>query len=234
MQGCGRIKVSDILKQYKAGLEMEKIIQEYKTVFEDGSGEIVEKKSRFIANVHHVESEEEAVTYIESLRKTYWDARHNCYAYIIGKNSEITRCSDDGEPGGSAGKPILEIMLKEDLTNAVIVVTRYFGGVLLGTGGLVRAYGQAAKEGINHAVTGTMRLMNIMLVKIDYTLVGKVKYLLAKSEVDVINEQYEENVVFKIAVVINKKDSLCKELSEATSGRIEVEEKDIQYIPKMN
>ncbi len=227
MQQYVRIKVIN-------NVEAKNMIEKYKTVFEDGIGEIIEKKSRFIANVHHIESEEEAIAYIEMLRKQYWDARHNCYAYIIGKNSNLTRCSDDGEPSGTAGKPILEVMLNNDLTNAIIVVTRYFGGVLLGTGGLVRAYSQASINGIEQAKTGIMQLMNIILLKVDYTMVGKVKYLLAKSEVAIINEDYGEDVTFEIAVVILKKEQLYKELLEVTSGRVTMEEKDIQYIPKMN
>ena len=169
MQQYVRIKVIN-------NVEAKNMIEKYKTVFEDGIGEIIEKKSRFIANVHHIESEEEAIAYIEMLRKQYWDARHNCYAYIIGKNSNLTRCSDDGEPSGTAGKPILEVMLNNDLTNAIIVVTRYFGGVLLGTGGLVRAYSQASINGIEQAKTGIMQLMNIILLKVDYGWESKISF----------------------------------------------------------
>ena len=114
-------------------------MEQYKTVLEGGTGEIVEKKSRFIATVRPVKNEEEALAFLEEMRKKYWDARHNCYAYSIGKNREFTRCSDDGEPSGTAGRPMLDVILGEDIYNVAVVVTRYFGGVLLGTGGLVRA-----------------------------------------------------------------------------------------------
>ena len=117
-------------------------------LLEGGEGEIVEKKSRFIATVRKVESESEAVAFIEEMKKKYWDARHNCSAFVIGRRAELTRCSDDGEPSGTAGRPMLEVLLGEGVRNVAVVVTRYFGGTLLGTGGLVRAYTQAVKEGL--------------------------------------------------------------------------------------
>lgn len=124
----------------------------YRAVFQGGSGEIVEKKSRFIAHVSEAESVEEAQEFIEAVKKRYWDARHNCSAFSIGEKNPVTRCSDDGEPGGTAGKPILEVIEGSGIHNIVIVVTRYFGGTLLGTGGLVRAYTDAAKAGIENSV----------------------------------------------------------------------------------
>jgi len=120
----------------------------YRVVYKGGEGEIVEKKSRFIATVSPVESEEEAVTFINEMKKKYWDARHNCSAFVIGSRQEMTRCSDDGEPAQTAGRPMLDVLLREGITNAAVVVTRYFGGVLLGTGGLVRAYQSATQAGL--------------------------------------------------------------------------------------
>ena len=117
----------------------------YKTVYRGSEGEIIEKKSRFIATVRLVESEEEALAFIEEMRKKYWNATHNCYAYVIGERRELVRCSDDGEPGGTAGRPMLDVLLGENLYNTAVVVTRYFGGTLLGTGGLVRAYSRAVQ-----------------------------------------------------------------------------------------
>ena len=122
--------------------------QTYRTVYEGGQGILTEKKSRFLADVRPVSSEEEALAFIEEMKKKYWDARHNCYAYTVGSNREYTRCSDDGEPSGTAGRPMLDVLLGEDLYNTAVVVTRYFGGVLLGTGGLVRAYSGAVQEGL--------------------------------------------------------------------------------------
>ena len=117
----------------------------YRIVYEGGEGEIIEKKSRFIATVRPIETEEEAIEFIAKMKKKYWDARHNCYAYVAGKNQELQRCSDDGEPNGTAGRPMLDVLLREEIHDAVVVVTRYFGGTLLGTGGLVRAYQKATQ-----------------------------------------------------------------------------------------
>ena len=118
-------------------------VKSYKTVYRGGMGEIVEKKSRFIAHVAHVESEEEALAFVEKIKKEYWDARHNCHAFTVGIPHETARCSDDGEPAQTAGKPMLDVLIGQKLKNTVVVVTRYFGGTLLGTGGLVRAYSAA-------------------------------------------------------------------------------------------
>ena len=128
------------------------MIDQFRTVYRGGTGEIVEKKSRFIATVRLVESEEEALSCLEALRKKYWDARHNCFVYIIGENQETVRCSDDGEPSGTAGRPMLDVVQGAGLRNVLVVVTRYFGGTLLGTGGLVRAYSQAVQEGLANSV----------------------------------------------------------------------------------
>ena len=123
------------------------MLEQYKTVLEQGQQEIVEKKSRFIATVRPVKTEEEAKSFIEEIKKIYWNATHNVFAYQIGERNEIQRFSDDGEPQGTAGMPVLDVLQREDIKNTAIVVTRYFGGTLLGTGGLVRAYGKSAKEG---------------------------------------------------------------------------------------
>ena len=127
-------------------------MRKHRAVFQGGRGEIVEKKSRFIAHVQAVETVEEAQEFIEAVKKKYWDARHNCSAFSVGEQNPLTRCSDDGEPGGTAGKPILEVIQGSGICNIAIVVTRYFGGTLLGTGGLVRAYTEAAKAGLEESV----------------------------------------------------------------------------------
>ena len=126
-------------------MEKEQTFLPYKILLKGGEGEIVEKKSRFIATLFPVHSEEEAAAFIESMKKKYWDARHNCSAFVLGERAQVTRCSDDGEPSGTAGKPMLEVLLGAEVRNAAVVVTRYFGGTLLGTGGLVRAYTQAVQ-----------------------------------------------------------------------------------------
>ena len=123
-------------------------MKEYKIVYCGGEGEIVEKKSRFIATVKPVDSEEEASAFIAEMKKKYWDARHNCSAFVIGEHNEIQRSSDDGEPAGTAGHPMLDVLLGEGIHNTAVVVTRYFGGTLLGTGGLVRAYSKSVQAGL--------------------------------------------------------------------------------------
>ena len=140
----------------------------YRVLLSGGEGEYVEKKSRFIATLRACESEEEAVRFIEEMKKKYWDARHNCSAFVIGGRAELTRCSDDGEPSGTAGRPMLEVLTGEGIRNAAVVVTRYFGGVLLGTGGLVRAYTQAVKEGLRNCRVGRMRPGYEAVAEADY------------------------------------------------------------------
>ncbi len=153
-----------------------------KAVYKGGEGEIIEKKSRFIATVSPAESEEEAVTFIAAVRKKYWDARHNCYAFVTGPNQELSRCSDDGEPAQTAGRPMLDVLLREGIHNAAVVVTRYFGGVLLGTGGLVRAYQKAVQEGLLHSVIIDKQRGRKLTVETDYTGLGKLQYVLAQQQ----------------------------------------------------
>ena len=123
-----------------------------KIVYEGGEGELIEKKSRFIATVKPVDSEDEALEFIAGLKKKYWNATHNCFAFVIGERQEIQRCSDDGEPQGTAGRPMLDVLLGEEVHNVAVVVTRYFGGTLLGTGGLVRAYSRSVQEGLKQSI----------------------------------------------------------------------------------
>ena len=157
------------------------MLEQYKTVYEGGESEIVEKKSRFIATVRPVESEEEALKFLEEMKKKYWDARHNCFVYSIGMNREFTRCSDDGEPSGTAGRPMLDVILGEDIYNVAVVVTRYFGGVLLGTGGLVRAYSKAVQEGLAASRVILKKQGISMKITTDYTGVGKIQYIVVSQ-----------------------------------------------------
>ena len=151
----------------------------HKAVYRGGSGEIVEKKSRFIANIKSVETVEEAQVYIEEMKKKYWDARHNCSAFSVGTEQVTTRCSDDGEPSGTAGKPILEVISGSGIHNIVVVVTRYFGGTLLGTGGLIRAYTNAAKDALSACRIGELTEGVHAFLDVDYNYVGKVQYICA-------------------------------------------------------
>ena len=153
----------------------------YKTVYRGSEGEIIEKKSRFIATVRLVESEEEALSFIEEMRKKYWNATHNCYAYVIGERRELVRCSDDGEPSGTAGRPMLDVLLGENLYNTAVVVTRYFGGTLLGTGGLVRAYSRAVQEGLAQSDIIEKIYGAILQIETDYNGLGKIQYLIGEK-----------------------------------------------------
>ena len=192
--------------------------QGIKVVYEGGAGEITEKKSRFIANTAPICSEEEAVAFISAKKKEYWDARHNCYAFSIGHNHELTRCSDDGEPSGTAGRPILDILLREDIHNAVVVVTRYFGGVLLGTGGLVRAYQQAAQEGLRQSVVIEKRQGLLMDIHTDYNGLGKIQYILAQHEIAVQDTLYTQKVQIQAVVPTVQKEEIIKAVTEGTNG----------------
>ena len=196
----------------------------YRTVCGYGTGEIVEKKSRFIAEVFPVVSEDEVSAHIEKIKKEYWDARHHCWAYVIGQNPGTERMSDDGEPAGTAGKPILEVIRGRGLTDVLVVVTRYFGGTLLGTGGLVRAYTQAALEGLSHA--GILRKVPGVRLKIgtDYTGLGKIQYLLAQREISILDTVYTDRVEILTAAAADMAESLKKEITEGTSGQAVIEE----------
>lgn len=182
----------------------------------------MEKKSRFLAEVRLVKSEEEALKFIEEKKKQYWDATHNCYAYVIGERKELMRCSDDGEPQGTAGKPMLDVLLGEDLHNTAVVVTRYFGGTLLGTGGLVRAYSKAVQEGIKESRVITKYHGIFTEIGIDYTGVGKLQYLFAKNQIPIIDSQYAEDVKMQILIPAKEEGMIKKAVTEATNARATV------------
>lgn len=195
----------------------------FKIIYEGGEAEIVEKKSRFIAYVRPVGTEEEAVSFIDEIKKKHWDARHNCSAFVIGKNNELTRCSDDGEPSGTAGKPMLEVLLGQGLHNVAVVVTRYFGGVLLGTGGLVRAYQAAVKEGILASKVLEKFEGAKYSVETDYNGIGKIQYILAKENINTLNVDYSDKVVLGYVVKLDEEGKIVKEITEATAGKAVIE-----------
>ena len=201
-------------------------MQSYKTVKQYGEGEIEEKKSRFLGKIKPVSTEEEAIAFIESIKKQYWDARHNCYAFIIGEHSESIRCSDDGEPSGTAGKPMLEVLQNNGLKNVVAVVTRYFGGTLLGTGGLVRAYTQATQAALEEAQIATMTLMSVLEIRTDYNAIGRIKYMFAQADTLVMGEEYGVDVAVTIAVPVTEKETMQKKIVEATNGKAVMGEKE--------
>ena len=184
-----------------------------------GEGFYEEKKSQFIAHVYSVADEAEAVAYIDENRKKYYDARHNCYAYSIGDNGEITKCSDDGEPSGTAGKPILEVITRNGIHNCLIVVTRYFGGTLLGTGGLVRAYTKSASDAIDKSELVTNVPGVRYIVDTDYTAIGKIQLAAEASGSSIINSEYTDKVRIIIDVPSDSADALCRQITENTAGK---------------
>ena len=201
----------------------------HKAVYRGGSGEIIEKKSRFIANVKSVETVEEAQAYIEEMRKKYWDARHNCSAFSVGTERVITRCSDDGEPGGTAGKPILEVISGSGIHNIVVVVTRYFGGVLLGTGGLVRAYSKAVQEGLAASKVILKQKGIALKITTDYIGLGKIQYIAGERNILVLDSEYTDKVVMKLLVPVQDVGSVQKAITEGTNGRAGIEKDQELY-----
>lgn len=196
-----------------------------KILLEAGSAEIIEKKSRFIASLCSVSTPEEAQSFIEQVKKKYWDAKHNCSAYVIGKDGQYTRCNDDGEPAQTAGLPMLEVLLHSEVRNVVVVVTRYFGGTLLGTGGLIRAYGQTVKAALENSVIGEEVEGYRLTVEADYSDVGKVQYLLAQRKITIIDSVFEQTVTFELQMKKEVLQEITDELIETTCGRIIIKEK---------
>lgn len=199
------------------------MLERYKTVYQGRSGEIIEKKSRFIATVRLVETEEEALSFIEEMKKKYWNATHNCFAYVIGEHRETVRCSDDGEPSGTAGKPMLDVLLGEEMYNTAVVVTRYFGGTLLGTGGLVRAYSKAVQEGLAQSSIIVKQYGAILKIETDYNGLGKIQYLIGERKIPVLDSEYTDKVQIRIILPEKETDRFVRELTEATNGRVKTE-----------
>ena len=195
------------------------MLSQYKTVYIGNEAEIVEKKSRFIATVEPVKSEEEALAFIEAMRKKYWNATHNCFAYVIGEHFQVQRCSDDGEPSGTAGKPMLDVLLGEEIHDVVVVVTRYFGGTLLGTGGLVRAYSGATKEGLLASKVITKMHGQKITIQTDYTGLGKIQYILGQRGLTILNSIYTERVELEVLLPDDVIDSVSAEITEGTNGQ---------------
>ena len=205
------------------------MLERYKTVYRGKEGEIIEKKSRFIATVRPVESEEEALAFIEQIKKQYWDARHNCHAFSVGVTNETARCSDDGEPAQTAGKPMLDVLMGQQLKNTVVVVTRYFGGTLLGTGGLVRAYSAAVQEGLKESLIIEKFLCRRVRMSMDYTMLGKMQYLAAKLNLMILDTLYTEGVEMQLLVPDTQYAAFIKEVTEASNGKVVPESEGLCY-----
>lgn len=192
-----------------------------KIVYRGGEGEIVEKKSRFIATVQPVKSEEEALEFIAAVKKKYWNATHNCSAFVVGEHYEIQRCSDDGEPQGTAGRPMLDVLLGEEIHDAAVVVTRYFGGTLLGTGGLVRAYSKAVQEGLRGSAVIDRKDGVLLSIRTDYSGIGKIQYLLGQRGLSIVDSEYTDSVAVQTLVSKEQIKELRDAVTEATNGRAE-------------
>ena len=204
----------------------------YKTVLEEAQTLLIEKKSKFIAHVKPVDNEEAALEFLSLIRSQYADATHNVYAYVIDENN-IFRYSDDGEPSGTAGMPVLDTIRKAGLVDVIVVVTRYFGGTLLGTGGLVHAYGASAKSGLDAAKPIVNNLSDIVSVKVDYSLVGKMQYKIAAGGYTLENTLYESDVTFIVSCPVNETDKLIKDITEFTNGTAICNIIDNKYVSKL-
>ncbi|MBR4442210.1 MAG: YigZ family protein [Clostridia bacterium] len=193
----------------------------YKTLMKRASDEFIVNKSRFIGHGAPVESEEEALAFLAEMRRTYADASHNCYAYIVGANMGVMRYSDDGEPGGTAGMPIIEVMKNRGVTNACVVVTRYFGGVLLGAGGLVRAYTQGAAAAVNACGVGVMHPTARSMMDVPYPLLNRVEYFFKSAPVAVEAKDFSDVITFTFLVKVSDEPTLIESLTQLSEGRLE-------------
>ena len=203
--------------------------QGMKILYEGGVGELEEKKSRFIATTLPISSQEEALEFIEKTKKRYWDARHNCYAYVLGDHHEIQRFSDDGEPGGTAGMPMLQVLQREGLFNCVCVVTRYFGGVLLGAGGLVRAYTKGAKIAVDAAGKSMKRVWTVLYVPCPYTYYERVKMEVAAFEGIIRDTQFGAEVELELLFPEAQAQPFLDRLTDMTAATVEGMETGKEY-----
>ena len=188
-------------------------MEEFITILKNETAEIVEKKSKFIANLFHVESVEEAENRIKDIKKKYHDARHNCIAYRVAENGQIIeKSSDDGEPSGTAGGPMLNILQKNNLCNLVIVVTRYFGGILLGTGGLVRAYSEVTQQAIEKSTKVIKVIGREMIIELDYSNLEKFKYYCKNNNINIKKIDYMDNIILKIEMEERVKEKIIDDI----------------------
>lgn len=195
------------------------MLKKYYTVKGDGEHEIIIQKSRFIAHIHRATTEEEALHFIQEIKKKHWNATHNCSAYMIGQQNQIQKANDDGEPTGTAGIPMLEVLKKRDLKDTVVVVTRYFGGNKLGAGGLIRAYGKSTSEGINATGIVERKRMTIITTKIDYTWLGKIENELRSSIYQIKDIHYLDHVEIETYVEEDDHETFINWITELTNGQ---------------
>ncbi|MCH5209746.1 MAG: YigZ family protein [Oscillospiraceae bacterium] len=201
----------------------------YKTIRERSESLLIEKKSKFIASVKPVDNEKDAIDFVNEIRSLYPDATHNVYAYVIDENN-IFRYSDDGEPSGTAGMPVLDAIRKAGIVDAAVVVTRYFGGTLLGTGGLVHTYGASAKQGLEASKIVVRQLCDIISVRVDYTLLGKMQHEIMSKGYILEDTVYADNVSFIIACPVSSSDRVIAEITDMTNARAVCEKTDKKYV----
>lgn len=204
--------------------------KDYKTVKGFGEREIVLSKSRFIAYVNRAESEEEAIEFINSIKKKHPNATHNCSCYMVGEHDQIQKANDDGEPSGTAGVPMLEVLKKQGLKDTVVVVTRYFGGIKLGGGGLIRAYGKATTEGIDAAQVVERKLHHVMKISIDYTWLGKVENEIRNSHYNLSDIQYADFVHLLVDVLQKDEETFTNWIIEITNGQSSINCVDKKFV----
>ncbi len=195
-----------------------------KQIVRSGEAEVVVKKSRFIGEAHLIQSEEEAAALIAETRKKYYDARHVCYAYSLGEKNPALKFSDDGEPKGTAGKPILDVVTGSDIMNILIIVTRYFGGTLLGTGGLVRAYSDAAKEALANAEVGELISCVKRCFRFAYPEYDKIRFLLEKEEITDFETEYGSDISITVYIPEDKDEDILRKITDTTKGQVSSEE----------
>lgn len=195
-------------------------MKSYKTIYKEDKEELIIEKSKFIANIKSVETEEDALKFINKVKVEYKDATHNVWAYVIGENQNTQRYSDDGEPSGTAGIPTLEVLKKENLTNTVVVITRYFGGIKLGAGGLVRAYSKSCKSSIVKAKITTKTIYVPVHISVDYSTMGIIENRLKLKNIPISDIEYQEKVQFKAYIPLEEKSSFKDYLIELTNNNI--------------
>ncbi|WYQ53999.1 YigZ family protein [Bacillus sp. FSL W7-1282] len=208
------------------------MLPNYYTVKQAGEHEIIIQKSRFIAHFSRAETEEKAIAFIESTKKQHWQATHNCSAYLIGEHNLIQKANDDGEPSGTAGVPMLEVLKKRNLKDTAVVVTRYFGGIKLGAGGLIRAYGGAVSEGLNAVGIVERTLMRLVHTTIDYTWLGKIENEIRQSPYLLQGIDYLDNVVIRTYVKEAETETFQQWMTEQTNGQAKFSEGELVYLEK--
>lgn len=193
----------------------------YRTIFKQAVAEQIVEKSRFIAHVKPVETREEAEHFLLEVRANHRGATHNVPAFVLGEKNEVQWASDDGEPSGTSGDPILQMLLKEKITNVAVVVTRYFGGAKLGTGGLVRAYTGSAKLGLSEAGICSVKEMDLLTVKLEYTHIGKIQNLSESGDFQIRDQRFEDLVILELAIEPERTNSLMEQLINMTGGQVQ-------------